>query len=68
MTFRDPNAAGVTGQAWPMPQTGWVTPDGKVLYEDGEYKTIDIEKTIAGVERSAKRISRELAKNEIVIK
>ena len=42
--------------------------DGKVLYEDGEYKTIDIEKTIAGVERSAKRISRELAKNEIVIK
>lgn len=30
--------------------------DGKVLYKDGEYKTIDIEKVIANVERCKKEI------------
>ena len=30
--------------------------DGKVLYEKGEYKTIDIEKTIFETEKSTKEI------------
>lgn len=34
--------------------------DGKVLYEDGEYKTIDIEKTIFEAERATGRILSEL--------
>jgi len=34
--------------------------DGKVLYKDGEYKTIDIEKVYFEVERSRKRILTEL--------
>lgn len=34
--------------------------DGKVLYENGEYKTIDIEKTIYQVNEETNRILREL--------
>lgn len=34
--------------------------DGKVLYKDGEYKTIDIEKAVFEVEKSAERISKQL--------
>lgn len=42
--------------------------DGKVLYENGEYKTIDIEKTIAEVQKSSDRIVSELTKNALVKK
>ena len=34
--------------------------DGKILYEDGEYKTIDIEKAIYGVKKETKRILNSL--------
>ena len=40
--------------------------DGKVLYENGEYKTIDIEKVIYNVEKSTARILKELGSNELV--
>ena len=34
--------------------------DGKILYEDGDYKTIDVEKISARTEESRKRILSEL--------
>ena len=34
--------------------------DGKVLYEKGEYSTIDIEKTISQVEKATERILERL--------
>jgi 5-methylthioadenosine/S-adenosylhomocysteine deaminase len=34
--------------------------DGKVLYRDGEYMTIDIEKAIYETEKAAKEILSEL--------
>lgn len=34
--------------------------DGKVLYENGEYKTIDIEKTIAEIDNATRKIVREI--------
>lgn len=37
--------------------------DGKVLYKDGEYKTIDLEKVIFEVTRSKERILKELGNN-----
>ena len=40
--------------------------DGKVLYENGEYKTIDIEKVIYNVEKATARIVKELGSNELV--
>ena len=40
--------------------------DGKVLYEKGEYKTIDLEKVIYNVEKATGRILKELGSNELV--
>jgi 5-methylthioadenosine/S-adenosylhomocysteine deaminase len=34
--------------------------DGKVLYQDGEYKTIDIERTIFEVEKETAAILKKL--------
>ena len=34
--------------------------DGKVLYQDGAYTTIDLEKAIYNAQKSAKRILSEL--------
>ena len=36
--------------------------DGKVLYENGEYKTIDIEKVMNNVDESTQRILDKLDK------
>jgi 5-methylthioadenosine/S-adenosylhomocysteine deaminase len=34
--------------------------DGKVLYRDGDYTTIDVEKVVFEVEQAAERISKQL--------
>jgi 5-methylthioadenosine/S-adenosylhomocysteine deaminase len=34
--------------------------DGKILYQNGEYKTLDIEKTMYEAEKASKKICKQL--------